>query len=250
MQEKMKALKKEFERIKKIGWIKERRKGFCSVGYTFEQMLGKEEEDFPIPDFDGIEIKTRNYHAKTHLHLFNLTPDGDYLFPIKRILDTLGCPSKDNHNNKVFYRNFNGSEYTQIIYGQKGILKVNRKEEKIDLVVYNHKDENINIGISWSFEWLKERLKLKLQYLAIVYASSCIISGEGYYHYDEINFYKLKDFDTFLLLVEKGLIEITFKIGVFKSGRRIGQVYDHGTDFSIDIDNIESLYDKIKIINY
>lgn len=240
-------LQKEFERIKKLGWIKERRKGPSSIGYTFEVMLKKEEENFPIPDFGDIEIKTRNYHAKMNLHLFNLTPDGDYVFPIKRILDILGYPDKDNPKNKVLYRSFSGAIYNKMIYGRSGILKVNYEKEKVELIVYDHHGNDINLGISWSFSWIQERLNLKLRYLALVYARSTIILSDGYYKYDKINFYKLKDFNTFLLLIEKGIIEVTFKIGVYKSGKRTGEIYDHGTDFSIKPENILLLYDEIKV---
>ena len=59
-----------------------------------------------------------------------------------------------------------------------------------------------------------------------------------YYYYHTINFYKLRDFDTFINLIEKGIIEISFKIGYYKTGKRMGNIYDHGTDFSINIGNI------------
>ena len=186
-----------------------------------------------------------NKNTKTNLHLFNLTPDGDYLFPIKRILDELGCPCKGDRNNKRFFRNFNTINNTDIIYGRKGKLSVNYDKEKIELKVFNNKLEDINIGVSWSFDYLKERLELKLRYLAIVRVSSCIICGKGYYHYDSISFYRLKDFSKFIELIDNGVIEITFKIGIHKTGPKLGQVYDHGTDFSIKLEDIIRLYDEV-----
>ena len=239
-------LENEFKRIKELGWIKEKCKGLNSMGYTFESLLNKEKDDLPIPDYNDIEIKVMNDNAKTNIHLFNLTPDGDYLFPIKRILYEIGCPSKDNRNEKRLYRSFNSMNYTKLVFGRKGIIKVNYIEEKIELVVYDHNDENINIGISWSFEYLKKRLELKLNYLAFIRVSSCIICGEGYYHYHDIYFYKLRNFDTFVNLIAEGIIDITFKIGTHKTGKKIGKVYDHGTDFSIKVRDLELLYDRIR----
>ncbi len=239
------SLKNEFERIKNMGWIKERRKGTGSSGYTFESLLRKEEDNFPIPDYNNIEIKVMNDNTKTNLHLFNLTPDGDYLFPIKRILDELGCPGKVNKSEKRFYRTFNAKDYTKMVFGKKGIIKVNYFDSKIELIVLDNKNENTNIGISWSFEYLKERLELKMQYLAFIRVSSCIISGEGYYHYHDIFFYHIKSFETFIDLIDKGIIDITFKIGIHTSENKFGKVYDHGTDFSIKISDLEYLYDKI-----
>ena len=245
MQESIQKLQKEFERINNMGWIKEKRKAKGAAGYTLEVLLKKEEDDFPVPDYGDIEIKTMNKNTKTNLHLFSLTPDGDYLFPIERILYELGCPSKDDKSKKVFFRSFNAINYTDIIYGRLGKVVVNYAKEKVELIVINKKSENINIGISWSFAYLKERLELKLKYLALVRVSSSIICGEGYYHYDSISFYKLKNFDTFISLIERGVIEVTFKIGIHKSGQKLGKIYDHGTDFSIKVDDIELLYDRI-----
>ena len=236
-----------FEEIKKIGWVKEIRKSRGSCGNTFEYLLKKEEDDFPVPDYNDIEIKVMNDNSKTNLHLFNLVPDGDYLFPIKRILYELGWPNGKEEHERVLYQTFNSLDYNKLVYGKKAKINVNYDERKVELIAFNHKNENMNIGISWSFNYLKERLLLKLQYLAFVRVSSCIISGEGYYHYHKVNYYKLKDFDTFINLIDKGIIEITFKIGVYKSGKRIGQVYDHGTDFSIAVSNLHLLYDEIKL---
>ncbi len=57
MNEKINELKQEFEIIKNIGWIKEKRKSNGSCGYTFETLLKKEEDYFPVPDYNDIEIK-------------------------------------------------------------------------------------------------------------------------------------------------------------------------------------------------
>ena len=118
-------------------------------------------------------------------------------------------------------------------------------DNKVELVVFDNHNENMNIGISWSFDYLYERLKLKLNYLALIRVSSCFMFNEGYYRYDTITFYKLKSFDIFLQLINTGIIEITFKIGVHKDAIKYGKVYDHGTDFSINVNNNEKLYDKL-----
>ena len=246
MQENIIELKKEFKRIRKMGWIKEERKGFTSVGYTFEKLLKKNEDEFPLPDYKNIEIKTMNTHAKTNLHLFNLTPDGEDFFPIKRILEELGLPDKEDKTKKVFYRSFNGREFKNMIYGRRGIIKVNREKERIELLIFDNKGDKFDINVYWSFKYINERLSLKLNYLAIIRASSRIIDGNGYYYYHTINFYKLKGFETFIKLIEDGIIDISFKIGYYKSGRRVGEIYDHGTDFSISVNDINLLYDEIR----
>lgn len=62
MNEQISLLNKKFLEIKKMGWIKSKRKGHTGVGMTFEYLIGTNENNFEIPDFNGIEIKTkRNY---------------------------------------------------------------------------------------------------------------------------------------------------------------------------------------------
>ena len=247
MQKSIKKLHNEFKRIKEMGWIEEKRTYKGAAGYTFETLLEKEEDNFPVPDYDDIEIKTINKNTKTNVHLFNLIPDGDYLFPIKRILYTLGLPYKGSEEERYFYRSFNAAKDTFLAFGRKGKLELDYRYEKLNLKIYNNRHEDIDIGVSWSFDYIKERLELKLKYLAVIKVESCIISGVGYYHYDSITFYKLKDFKTFIRLIDDGIIEVTFKIGVHRDGPKKGKIYDHGTDFSISLNDIDELYDVIDI---
>lgn len=41
------------------GWIESTAPGNAAVGITLENLLGKEKENFEIPDYNGIEIKAK-----------------------------------------------------------------------------------------------------------------------------------------------------------------------------------------------
>ena len=234
-------------KINKHGWIKSKRNGPGGVGYTFEALLNKDEDTFPLADFNGLEIKTMRKNSRRVLHLFNITPDGDYLFPIKRILDKLGYPSKTTPEYKVFKMCVNALEYTKLGLSKKAKLYVNREKQRIDLIATTSKGKKIDVDVSWSFELLLERINWKLRYLVIILADNKFLDDVEYFRYSDIYFYELKDFDTFLRLIELGVITITFNIDVFKSGRRLGQIYDHGTCFSISYGYIGNLYNKLLI---
>ena len=64
MNTQLKKLYVTFLKIKNMGYIKTMRKGSTGVGYTFEKLLGKEEDNLPFPDYKGIEIKTVIYYYK------------------------------------------------------------------------------------------------------------------------------------------------------------------------------------------
>lgn len=235
-----------FNEIEKKGWIKSKRSGTTGIGYTFESLLNKKEDYFQMPDYDGIEIKTVNYNSKQKIHLFNMTPDGDFLFPIKRIISKIGYPDRDYPQYKVF--NVSVKSKPETILGYKKLkLYVNYKKKKIDLLVNTIEGKKIKIDISWSFESLKKALYLKLQKLAIIDAYSNKEKNDTYYYYNSISFYILRNFNTFIYLIEKGIIEVTFKIGVHKDGEQLGKIHDRGTDFSIMKKDIELLFKKINI---
>lgn len=245
MIEEIKELNEKFIEIRKQGWIKTKRNGTSGVGYTFEQLIGKEEENFPIPDYNNIEIKTSRRSSWGKIHLFHATPDGDYLFPIKDILKVLGYPDKDFPQYKVFNYTINAKTFTKIGYNKKVKININRNKQKVYLSAKDKYNQDLNIQISWSFNMLKQRLNLKLKYLAIIKAETKKINNTEYFKYNEIMFYKLKDFNIFINLIEAGIINVTFMIGLYKKGKRFGETHDHGTAFTINEKQIELLYDKL-----
>ena len=232
-------------KINRMGWIKSKRKGPGGIGYTFETLLGKEEDDFQIPDYKSIEIKAMRFKSRRVLHLFTLTPDGDFLFPIKRLLGKIGYPSKINPSCNIFRANISACEYSMIGWSRRVRLEVNYEAKKIELLAFKSNGEKIDVDISWSFELLEKTLDTKLKNLAIIMADHKMVNGEEYFQYMRIIFYKLREFDKFISSIEKGVITISFNIDVFKSGNRIGQIHDHGTCFCINVKNIDDLYKKI-----
>lgn len=231
MKEEIKELNEKIVKIKEQRWIKTKRKGTSGVGYTFEQLIGKEEENFPIPDYNSIEIKTSRRTSWGKIHLFHATPDGDYLFPIKDILEVLGYPDKDLPQYKVFNYTINAKTFTKIGYNKKAKIIINRNKQKVYLSAKDKYNKDLNIKISWSFDMLKQRLILKLKYLAIIKAETKKINNIEYFKYNEIIFYKLKNFETFINLIESGIINVTFMIGLYKKGKRIGETHGPRNSF-------------------
>lgn len=236
----------KFIKIKKRGWIAARRNGSTAIGYTFESLLNINENCLQAPDFLGIEIKTMRYFSKRRIHLINITPDGNKPEPIKRIVKILGYPDKHFPAYKVFYATANAKEYTRI--GYKLIkIKVDHDEKKIKLLAYSIYDKHLDVDISWSFDLLEKAISKKLTFLAIVKASTKTINDIEYFFYHTITFYQFKNFKTFLQLLENGIIEINFKIDIYKHDNKKGKTHDKGIDFSIYEKDIELLYNKISI---
>ena len=240
---------KKFLEIKERKWIKTKRKGYGGIGYTYECLIGKAEDTFFLPDYNGIEIKTLNEKSRSKLHLFSINPDGDYLFPMKRILNKLGYPDKKYRKYKIFNMDFNGANYTNIGFYKLAIIEIDRRNEKINLAAKDYLGNNLNLNVSWSFNLLKERINLKLKKMVIIKADNKIVNGDEYYYYKNIDYYKSKGFETFLELLETGDISVEIKIGIKKDLKHFGEMKNRGAIFSIKRENIEKLFKKVPL-NY
>ena len=130
IKESIKKLNNEFNRIKRMGYVPEVHRGYGGIGDTFERLLGKEKSDFCVPDYDGIEIKTRRSFSKGLIGLFGSVPDGEELFELDRLREKYGYPDKEIRSAKVLYSVVYGNMLCQV--GTKYFFKldVDRKEEK------------------------------------------------------------------------------------------------------------------------
>lgn len=242
MDETIKELYKKFKTIKNSGWIKSIKKGNAGIGITFENLIGLSENEFEVPDFNGVEIKTKREYSNAYTNLFNATPDGPHFHEVKRLKEKYGYP----HSKLKEYRVLNVSCFANIRnkigINHYFILKVNRQEQKLFLLVYNKKGELIEDEVFWYFDTLKEKLYRKLKILAFIKAYTKRVDDSEYFKYHEMSIYFLKDFDTFLHLLEVGIIRITFKVNIITSGPRKGNIRDHGTGFGIKENDLLKLY--------
>lgn len=245
--EELNNLKKEFERIKKMGYVKATRSGYTGIGKTFEDLLGKKEDSLELPDYHGIEIKTKRGYSNSYTTLFGATPQGKKEFEIKRLRSAYGYPDSVYKSQKLLQNSVQANCSTLI--GGKFLFKlvVDYEQQKIFLLITDMYMNFIEKKSYWTFEALKTKLERKLQYLALVKAWPNEINGEMYYKYYDIDFYKLKDFEEFIKLIEDGTIRITFKIGIFKKGARAGELHDRGTSFEIQEIDMYKLFDKIEV---
>lgn len=234
-------LYKNFMKIKKMGWVKTMRKGSTGVGYTFESLLNKEEDSFNIPDFGNVEIKTKRYFTKGFIELFNAVPDGDYLFPIKNLINKYGYSTRKNPNSRAIVGDVYADKDNMIGLYYIYRLKVDRKKREIRLIVSNYDRNVIDTSISWSFDYLQDKLYRKLKYLALVYAKNKFIDGTEFFLYNRLTLYRLRGFDSFINLIETGKIHIQFNARCIDNGTT-KKIQDHGTAFKINEKDIQLLF--------
>lgn len=240
-------LKKEFERIKKMGYVKATREGYIGIGKTFEDLLGKEKDCLELPDYKGIEIKSKKGYSRSYTALFGATPKGKQDLEVMRLRNAYGYPDSIYRNQKLL--NVSVQANCSTLVGNRFLFKlaIDYEKQKIFLLVTDRNMNLIEKKAYWEFAVLREKLERKVQYLALVKAWPNTINGEDYYKYYDIDFYHLKGFADFIYLIEDGTIRVTFKIGIYRKGFKAGQIHDRGTTFDIQEIDMPKLYDKIRV---
>lgn len=236
----MRNLFVKFLKVKEKGWIKSLRKGTTGIGYTFETLIGKKEETLPIADYQGIEIKVKRRYSKGTITLFNAAPDNE-IYATKRIYEKYSVQNKNFNYYKTFMINVSANEKKK--YGKHLFkLSIDYKKKLIEMNIYDLAGNLIENNISWSFKLINEKIKMKIANLAIVKADIKEENNEIYYKYYHISYYEIKGINTFIKLIETGVISITFKISVDLSMKKFGEMKNHGIGFDINEKNIKKLY--------
>lgn len=244
MDKNVRELLEKFNIIKQKGYIPSVNNNKNGSGLTLEHHLGSTGGDICIPDFKNIEIKTLSIYSNSNLNMFSCTPDGKYCLATQWLSWKYGYPDKVYRKIRVLKALVN-TQLNKVGLFFYFSLRVDKKNNIIVLDVYNHKKKLINSDIYWDFDSIEEKLIRKLSTLAIITNRKMEKNGKIYYKYIDIKIYKLKSFDEFIKLIEKDIIFVNFKTGVYKSGYYKGKFHDHGTGFEIRKENIEKLYDRI-----
>ena len=227
-------------------WYKIDNTNYNSAGLLLERILGIEKNDLPIPDYGDTELKTKFNDSLYDMTLFHAAPDS-YLFEIKRIYNTYGYPSPSNNDDRVFLSSFSCTKITQLGINIAAKLFIDWESQKLVLKFYNFSTNTIDDKVSWSFEMLKQKLELKLKKLCYVYVERKYIDKKMYCKFYKYIMYEYKGFESFFKSLQYGHICVKFCINTFKSGKKIGQMHDHGTCFDIGYENLCDIYEIDKV---
>lgn len=233
-----------FEEIREKNWVKGVNNSTNSIGLTFEHLLNKKPDSSFLPDYKGLEIKCTQRYSRFPITLFSIAFDGPNLYEMNNLLEKYGIADKEYNDRKLLM----------------GFLKINQKvlmndkyyfELKIDyekeILYINIYDEYFNFleqGPYINFCTLQSRLQIKLTNMIVVYASKKEIENDKYFRYYKIEFYKLKDFYTFLKLLENDIIKVNLVGRIARSGNEESRQKNKNLVFSIPKDDISLLFNR------
>ena len=242
-------LDRKFQEIHAKGWVESVNSISSGVGMTFEQLLGKSEDNFSYPDFDNIEIKTQRITSNYPITLFGLAPWGQEFPEIDRIRRLFGYYDYSCDDDKKLNAEFYCSKNTLVCNRYFFNLHVDRMHEKMVLFIFDINNNLIDSCAYWSFDDIKEKLNGKLKYLGFVHALSKKTNGKEFFKYFKLECYKIKSFDRFLDLIEHNIISVSITTSPVKYGPSIGK-NRASCYFRIGKYDLKKLFDLDHVIDY
>lgn len=251
----------ELKKIRKMGWIENRRHGnHGGVGNTIEDILGIEENNLPIPNAAEWELKcqknTRGKGSLTTLLHCEPSPTALKFVPCI-LLPKYGWKHKEAgkkySKNEMSFR----QTISCLNYSDRGFrVELDNKQERIQ-ISFNAKKiherhtvwlksvekrtglTELNPQPYWGFNDIYHKLGSKLHNCFYIKAEAKIENNKEYFKYDKI--YKLSglSLERFLKCFEDGLILVDFDA-------RTG--HNHGTKFRFRNNQLPALYENVEEI--
>lgn len=240
----VKELIDKFMDIKSRGWICSTRPNHTGIGKTFEDLLGKKEDNLSQPDYKGIEIKTKRQFSNSYTSLITKSPEGNGKNQNTRLRLTYGHIETDG-KHQTLHTSLFANRKTIFFNTYQFKIDVNRQEEKVYIEVYDMNDKLLEKEVHWKFSVMKDKLMKKLKKMALIYGDSKKIDHTEYFKFEKIEVYDFINFEKFLSALEAGKIMIDLRIGYYKSGKNFGKTHDHGTGFRIKATDMLELFTLI-----
>jgi hypothetical protein len=249
MNENENLLLNEFKKIARMKWVKGLNNNNNSIGLTFEQLIGKKVDHDFFPDYKGIEIKCRHWYSTNNVVLFAVGFDGPDFFEINHIIEKYGLPDFKYPNKKVIYTKLNNATKTYF-GGYEFSVEILDKENKLILVVKDKENKIVERRSYIDLSKLRSRFYIKFSSLAIIYAYKKIIDGNKYFRYNEIDFYKIRNFEIFKQMIINKDINIRLIAKIAKKGYKEGKYCNQNLIFELDPENLNKLFKPVYKLNY
>lgn len=228
---KLSEFKIKLKEIKKLGFVKSKRRSNTGIGYTLETLLGIKENNIRLPDLGEIELKSKRKDVSTFVTMFTFN-SGVWKVRQSDVLNKYGY--KDKKMRQAL------KCFVHIKPNAQGLfLKVTKNSLQMC-----HADKTLLA--EWDARILIQYFSVKLPKLIIVLANTRKnLNGTEEFHYNEAYLLKNPSKTGLLKLIEKDFVVVDLRMHL-KNG---GAVRNRGTAFRIDEKNlIKCFNDKIKLL--
>ena len=211
---------KRLKKVKELGYVKTHRTGNTGIGKTLEDLLGIKENNIPSPNALKTELKSARKSGSSMITLFTKSPSPPKANSV--LLQKYGYELLGGNKRKKLHTTVNALKFNYL-KGEHG-FKINAEEDKICLV----NPQNEILGY-WSKNILKNSFEKKLPEILYVKAETKDSGANELFWFNEAWLLKGFNFDSFIVLLKKGIILVDIRIGQYPDGR----THDHGTGFRV-----------------
>ena len=193
MEKEFETIIEEFKKINMKGYMKGINNNlYNSAGLTLENQLGKNPDSMFLPDYYGIEVKCTQRFSRYNISLFSLAFDGPDLFESNYLLETYGIRDEMYQEHKKLIVNLKLNRKVLVYDKYYFELKIDYDSKKIFIRIYDNELNFLEDRAFIFFDSLEQRLRVKLRYLALFYASKTVSNDNFYFRYYKLECYKIR----------------------------------------------------------
>lgn len=221
---------RRLQEIRDRGFVESLRKGPTGIGYTFETLLGVNENNIPIPDIGGrVEIKTVRKGSQSLITLFTFNK-GVWRANQRDLIERFGYVDERGRyalKNTIFFRR-------PIPQGLS--LNINETKNTVDLIAR----ESGTVIATWDVYVIVGKFMAKMSRLLIVMADRKVEQGREYFHYNEAYILQNPTSRSIISAFKNSLIGIDLRMHLKENGA----VRNRGTAFRIKEQDLVNLYES------
>ena len=220
----LEEFQKEFEKLRKSGWVKSKRSGNTGIGHTLEVLMGLPENNLPTPDLGLIELKSRREFSSSLITLFTTDKKAWKVKPLVAI-HRYGLIDENNRPN--LYRTMS---LTRTAADGGLFLSVDEKAVHVE-------DKKDGIVASWDLKSLAARFEEKFPQLLLVTAKNEQRTDGEWFHYTDARLVWGTSPEIFRDEFAAGRIYLDLRL--HDGG---GWARNHGTGFRVTEQNLARLF--------
>ena len=165
----------KFNRIKDMGFVPSKRRGPTGIGYTFETLLGIDENNRFSPDIEGVELKTHRFGGNGLITLFTFNRKAWKIPPLDAVKQ---YGSLDRNGRQGLY-------YTMSLKPNSAGLFLDVQKSTISV-----RHVSGTVIVEWSLETLANRFIQKIPALMFVTAFTEVRDDIEYFHFCKAQYMK------------------------------------------------------------
>jgi hypothetical protein len=214
-----------FDRVREMGWIESLRTGDTGIGYTFETLIGIEENNNQDADYKGIEVKCKQKKegqvSSGKINLFQKGPTWRDNRSAKERIKHIGYLTDE-------MRYSCHSQLTTLPNNLDLKLLIQDSERRIDL------RKSAEVLGDWTYNRLEKSLLKKHARAVFVKADVRKTSKTTHFRYDELVYCERPTIQNFVALIESRQLVFEFMM----SQKENGSVRNHGYPWRLNREDL------------